>query len=186
VTSDDARAFQDCVAGGGVALFPADTVYGLAAQADDEAAIRRLYEIKGRDAGKPAAVMYFSLERALAARDLGPRTRAAVERLLPGAVTLVLPGGSIRVPRLDGPLAPLSSVTAPVVQSSANPAGGPDPRRLEDVDPGLRARVDLELDGGELPGIPSTVVDLRGYEDGGGHSVLREGAISAAAVAALL
>jgi L-threonylcarbamoyladenylate synthase len=131
--------------------------------------------------------MYFDLGTALAAVDPGPRTRAALERLLPGAVTVVLSGGrGIRVPRLDGPLAPMTAIRTPVLQSSANPSGGPDPRRLTDVDPRIRAAVDAELDGGELPGTPSTVVDLTAYEADGTHAVLREGALGGAELAALL
>jgi L-threonylcarbamoyladenylate synthase len=72
-----------------------------------------------------------------------------------------------------------------VLQSSANPSGGADARRLEDVDPAIRAQVDLELDGGELPGTPSTVVDLTRFEDGGGYEILREGALPADALRAL-
>ena len=72
----------------------------------------------------------------------------------------------------------------PVLQSSANPAGGPDARRLEDVDPRIRQSVDLQLDGGELPGTASTVVDLGDYETSGEYLVLREGAVSAEEVAA--
>jgi L-threonylcarbamoyladenylate synthase len=80
----------------------------------------------------------------------------------------------------------LAGVRWPVLQSSANPAGGPDARRLEDVDDTIRREVDLQLDGGELPGTPSTVVDLAGYEPDGSYRVLREGAVSAAALAAEL
>ena len=120
--------------------------------------------------------MFFDLELALAALpELGERTRAALGRLLPGAVTLVLPNPArryplacgpvperlgLRVPALHGPLAPLAAAKWPVLQSSANPSGGADARRLEDVDARIRAGVDLQLDGGELPGTPSTVVDL--------------------------
>ncbi len=71
----------------------------------------------------------------------------------------------------------------PVLQSSANPSGGPDARRLEDVEERIRRGVDLQLDGGELPGTPSTVVDLTGYEEDRSYEVLREGAVSAADLA---
>jgi L-threonylcarbamoyladenylate synthase len=137
--------------------------------------------------------MFFSRERALGMLDgLGPRTRAAVERLLPGAVTLVLPNPArrfplacgpeperlgVRVPELVGALAPLRAVSRPVLQSSANPSGGRDARRLADVDARLRASVDAALDAGELPGTPSTVVDLTGYE-AGRYELLREGALA--------
>lgn len=197
----DARAFEDCVARGGVALFPSDTVYGLATDPDSESGVRRLYELKRRPA-MPSAVMFFALERALAALpQLGPRTRAALERLMPGPVTLLLPNptrlyplacGSeperlgVRVPALEDELEPLSAVRVPVLQSSANRHGGADPRRLEDVSRELRAAVDLELDGGELPGTASTVVDLSGYEREGTYEVLREGALSGADLRRLL
>ena len=198
----DAEAFAACVAAGGVALFPADTVYGLASSPEHEAAVRRLYEIKGRPPDRPAAVMFFALEDALGAvGELGPRTRDAVERLLPGALTVVLPNPrrlyplacgpaperlGVRVPELTGALEPLRAVRTPVLQSSANPSGGPDARRIEDVEPGVRAAVDVELDAGELPGTPSTVVDLSSYEEGGRFEVLREGAVPAARLAAEL
>jgi SAM-dependent methyltransferase len=65
----------------------------------------------------------------------------------------------------------------PVLQSSANRAGGPDPRRLEDVPALLRAAVDLVVDAGELAGTPSTVIDLRRYEEDGEWSVVRAGAV---------
>jgi L-threonylcarbamoyladenylate synthase len=196
VTADDVERLDRCLAAGGVALFPADTVYGLAADAESSSAVERLYRLKGRSANQPAAVMFFSLARALdAVPELGPRTRAAAERLLPGGVTLVVANPrrryplacgpaperlGLRVPALAGALEPLRAVSRPVLQSSANPAGAPPPRRLDEVDPQLRAGVDAEVDGGELPGTASTVVDLTGYEDRGAYEVLRDGAVSQA------
>lgn len=128
--------------------------------------------------------MYFSLAEALAAHpDVGERTRSALERLLPGPVLVVLPGGEgVRVPALDGPPA---GARVAVLQTSANLSGGPDPRRLEDVPESIRAGADLVIDGGELPGVPSTVVDLSRYE-GGEWEVLREGAVPRAALESLL
>ncbi|MDQ3741278.1 MAG: Sua5/YciO/YrdC/YwlC family protein, partial [Actinomycetota bacterium] len=84
----------------------------------------------------------------------------------------------LRVPALPPPLAALEAATWPVLQSSANHAGGPDARRLEDVPEPIRAAADLVLDGGELPGTPSTVVDLRPYEQSRDWRVIREGAAS--------
>jgi L-threonylcarbamoyladenylate synthase len=125
--------------------------------------------------------MYFSLEAAepeLA--GVGPRTRSALERVLPGPVLAVLPRGrGLRVPRIEGALEPLRAVAEPVVQTSANLTGGPDPRRLADVPEELRAGADIILDGGELPGLASTVVDLRRYESDATWDVLREGALPA-------
>jgi L-threonylcarbamoyladenylate synthase len=196
VTADEVETFERCISVGGVALFPADTVYGLATEPDSRAGVERLYRLKGRAPDKPAAVMFFQLEAALAALpELGERTRAALERLLPAALTLLVPNparryplacgraGSdqerlgLRVPLLEGELEPLGGAGWPVLQSSANRSGGPDARRVEDVDERIRAEVDLVLDAGELPGTPSTVVDLTAYEDDGSWSVIREGAI---------
>jgi L-threonylcarbamoyladenylate synthase len=64
-----------------------------------------------------------------------------------------------------------------VLQSSANRSGGPDARTVGDIDAGVREGVDLVLDAGELPGTPSTVVDLSAYEESGDWTVLREGAV---------
>jgi L-threonylcarbamoyladenylate synthase len=199
VTPEDVATFERCIAVGGVALFPADTVYGLATEPESKEGVYRLYRLKGRSPNRPAAVMFFRLELALATLpELGGRTRTALERLLPGGVTVLLPNPArrfplasgpdpegrlgVRVPRLDGPLAPLAGVTWPVLQSSANRSGAADTRRVEDVEETIRAGVDLILDAGELPGTPSTVVDLSSYEDDGSFAIVREGAVPRAAI----
>jgi L-threonylcarbamoyladenylate synthase len=202
MTPEDVATFERCIGVGGVALFPADTVYGLATEPDSREGVERLYRIKGRRPERPAAVMFFDLDLALEALpDLGDRTRAALGRLLPGAVTLVVPNPAhryplacgpaperlgLRVPSFTGALAPLAAVRWPVLQSSANPAGEPDARRLSEVDARIRAGVDLQLDGGELPGTASTVVDLGSYEETGEFSLLREGAVPAEEIQAAL
>jgi L-threonylcarbamoyladenylate synthase len=202
LTAADAQTFSRCIAVGGIAVFPADTVYGLACEPDSKEAVQRLYLLKRRRPDKPAAVMFFALDLALAALpELGPRTGAALRALLPGGVTLLLPNPARRFPLACGPepetiglrvpawppaLAALAEVQWPVLQSSANEAGGSDARRLADVPESLRRRADLVLDGGELPGTPSTVIDLRGYEGDGSWSIVREGAVPAADVAAAL
>jgi L-threonylcarbamoyladenylate synthase len=191
-------AFERCISVGGVALFPADTVYGLATDPDSREGVERLYRLKGRPPERPAAVMFFQLELALAALpELPPRTREALERLLPGPFTLVLPNPARRYPLACGPeperlglrvpdVPLLADVKWPVLQSSANPSGGADARRVEDVDERIRAGVDLVIDAGELPGTPSTVVDLTAYENGGDYEILREGAVPAARLEPLL
>ena len=202
MTEEDVQTFERCIAVGGVALFPSDTVYGLATDPGSKEGRRRLYALKGRRQDLPAAVMFFALDLALETlAELGPRTRAAAAALLPGPLTLLLPNPArryplacgpdpdrlgLRVPDLTGALAPLAAARWPVLQSSANRSGGADSRRIEYVDERIRAGVDLQLDGGELPGVASTVVDLTGYESGGDHRVVREGAVPAAAVAAAL
>jgi L-threonylcarbamoyladenylate synthase len=184
MTPEEVAAFERCIAGGGVAVFPADTVYGLACDPDDPAAVERMYALKGRRRDKPAATMWFELEPAVVALSEG--SRAVARRLLPGALTLILPEGGLRVPRLEGRLAPLRAVARPVLQTSANLSGGPDPVRLDEVAAGIRAAAGVVLDAGPLPGTPSTVVDLRDFAATGEWRVLREGAVPTDALAQAL
>ena len=190
----DAAAFERCMAVGGVAVFPSDTVYGLACDAQSRVAVERLYGLKRRPLDKPSAVMFFSLELALAALpELGERTREALGRLMPGGVSVLLPnparrfslacGGDpetlgLRVVSLPG----FAGVRWPVLQSSANLAGGPEAVELEEVPLALRRRCDLVIDGGRLPGTASTVIDLRRYESEGTWEIVRAGAVSEATV----
>lgn len=175
------------VAAGGVVVFPADTVYGLACDPEDEAAVRRIYELKGRPEDKPAAVMWF--HRDAVDLEVGDRTRALMDVLLPGPVTLLLPNPARRYPLACGPdpstigvrvpdIPQLAYWRRPIFQTSANLSGGGDARRLEDVPESIRAGADLCIDGGELPGVASTVIDLRRFEDSGEWDVLREGAVA--------
>jgi L-threonylcarbamoyladenylate synthase len=198
VGADAARtAFERCISRGGVTVFPADTLYGLACDPLDAAAAARIGAIKGRERGKPSAVMYFS---PLAMRELldrlGPRAREAVGALLPGPVTLVLPNPERRYPLacgsdpsklgvrlIEGPLAGLMQ---PVLQTSANRSGDAPPAGFERIPARVLERADLAIDGGELGGAPSTVIDLSGIDAGAGWTVLREGALSEEEVGRLL
>jgi L-threonylcarbamoyladenylate synthase len=200
--ASDGSRLEDCVAGGGVAVFPTDTVYGVCCDPEDEHAARRLYELKGRPATRASAVMFFALEPALLTlSELPDAERLALRALLPGPLTVLLanrgghfnaacrsdPGTlGLRVPRLPDPLSALRSITAPVMQSSANISGEPDARRLQDVPARLLDGADLVLDGGELPGIPSTVVDLRDFDSERRWHLLREGALAREEVQELL
>jgi L-threonylcarbamoyladenylate synthase len=205
LTPEDVARLGECLAADGVAVIPTDTVYGLVCNPAREAAMRRVYELKRRPPAKPAAVMFFSLEPAFESlAELGPRTRAALEALLPGPVTVLLPNperrfplacdplgsGSgllgLRVPALPSPLAVLAAARAPVAQSSANLSGGPDPRRLQDVPVELREGADLVLDGGELPGSASTVIDLSEYELTGAWQIVRKGPLQRSTLKRLL
>ncbi len=194
LSAEDAKRFEGCIAAGGVAVFPADTVYGLACDPMRPEAVQRLYALKGRPPDRPAAVMFFGLQAALdALPELGERERAALGALLPGPLTLLLPnrerrypltGGSdilgLRVPLLPERLAALCAVERPIMQSSANLSGGPDTRRLSDVPPALLEGADLTIDGGELPGTASTVLDLRDYERTGRWDIVRAGPVGQA------
>jgi L-threonylcarbamoyladenylate synthase len=198
----DAGRLQECVAGGGVAVFPTDTVYGVCCDAEDERAAARLYQLKGRPPTRPAAVMFFALGPALETiGELADEERRALEALLPGPVTVLLANRSgrfgaacrsdpatlgLRVPNLPDRIAALGAVTLPVMQSSANRSGEPDARTLQEVPPSLLDGADLLLDGGELPGTPSTVIDLRDFHPRRRWHLLREGALPREAVEELL
>ncbi|MGN6187813.1 MAG: L-threonylcarbamoyladenylate synthase [Conexibacter sp.] len=197
---NDAEAFSACIADGGVAVFPADTVYGLACDPENADAVAKLYALKGRPPDKPAAVMWFDRDAALAElTELGPRTRAAMEALTPGGVTLLVPNPRGRFPLAAGPageggalgvripiVPQLQTVPLVVLQSSANHAGGADAREVRAVPEAIRQGADLVLDAGELPGTSSTVIDLQRFEDTGEWSILREGAAAAEEVARTL
>jgi L-threonylcarbamoyladenylate synthase len=183
------HAFERCIVAGDVAVFPADGLYGLACDPTNGAAIARIHALKGREDGKPSAVMYFSLE---AMREivngLTPLVRAMASALLPGPVTLVVDNPEHRYPLACGDdpdrlgirliESPLSGVVTPVFQTSANPSGTPAPSRFDDIAQVILEGVELAIDGGQLGGQPSTVIDLSAVEAGGAWKVLREGALS--------
>jgi len=188
---DDVAAAIAALRAGRLAVVPTDTVYGLAADGESEAAARALYEVKGRDQVQPTAVLFASV-RVLLERvpELPPDAVRAARALLPGPVTLVLPNPprrygwlnaerpdaiGVRVPAVAGPGARVLDALGTLVATSANLPGGPDPRHLVDVPPELLAAVDAVVDGGELPGTPSTVIDLTGHAP----RILREGALPA-------
>jgi L-threonylcarbamoyladenylate synthase len=178
------------VGDGGVAIFPADGLYGLACEPLNAAAVERIQALKRRDARKPSAVLFFS---PLAMRELvstlGPRTRDVLGALLPGPVTLVVHNPErlfanacredperLGVRLIEGPLA---GARPAIFQTSANPSGSPAPSRFEEIADEIVAGADLAIDGGELPGTPSTVVDLSAIESRGEWSILREGGMPA-------
>jgi L-threonylcarbamoyladenylate synthase len=182
---------------GGVVAFPTDTLYALGADATNPNAIERVFGIKGREAGKPLPLFVSGGEMARRYARLTPDAEALVRRYWPGALTLVLErrpgfesaalaGGdtmALRAPDHQVALALVEGLDRPVTGTSANLAGGPDPVTAGDVIEALGDRVDLVLDGGACPrGQPSTIVDCTSSPP----RVLREGAISAAEIAAAL
>jgi L-threonylcarbamoyladenylate synthase len=172
-------------------VMPFDTVYGLAAEPSREESARRLYRLKGRAQKQPTALVAATLDDLLErVPELRGRTASLAERLLPGPLTLVVSNparrmswitGSnpeaigIRVPDLTGPGAEVLSHVGVVIATSANAPGEQDPRRLDEVPAPIREGAAAVLDGGELPGTPSTVIDLTRSEP----RVLREGALTA-------
>jgi L-threonylcarbamoyladenylate synthase len=180
------------IKGGGLAVIPTDTVYGLACTPYREAAVLRLAALKARPPEQPVALVAASVDWLLeCVPELRGRGAVAARALLPGPYTLVLPNPArrfpwltgarpdtigVRVPDVGGPGRELLELVGAVAATSANLHGGPDPRRLEDVPAEILAAA-ATVDGGELPGTPSTVLDLTGPEP----AVLREGAVTAAA-----
>jgi L-threonylcarbamoyladenylate synthase len=168
-------------------VLPFDTVYGLAAEPHHEESTQRLYELKGRAPSRPTALVAASVGALL---ECLPELDECVAELLPAPLTLVVPNPAHRFPWLTGtnpaalgvrvPVLPertraLLEEAGAVVATSANRPGEPDPRRLEDVPEWIRAGAAAVVDGGELPGTPSTVVDLTQAEP----RILRAGAVPA-------
>ncbi|HEY3462713.1 MAG TPA: Sua5/YciO/YrdC/YwlC family protein [Gaiellaceae bacterium] len=152
---------------GRTVILPTDTLYGLCALPGHEDV---LYELKGRDRSKPVALLAADVDALLAA--VPGLDRSVLERYLPGPFTLVFGAVGVRVPELPPGAADVVRAVGVVAATSANLAGGPDPRRIEDVPEEIRAACGAIVDTGELPGVPSTVVDLTGPEP----RVLRQGA----------
>jgi L-threonylcarbamoyladenylate synthase len=183
------HALERVITEGGVAVFPADGLYGLACDPASAEAIARVHKIKNREQGKPSAVMYFSTEAMREIIDsVSPIVRAMLSALLPGPVTLIVDNPEGRYPHANGDTpdrlglrlieGPLDGVVVPVFQTSANRSGDPPPSCIEDVNEQIVSSADLVIDGGQLTGEPSTVVDLTEVEAGGRWKILREGALT--------
>jgi L-threonylcarbamoyladenylate synthase len=173
-------------------VLPTDTVYGLCANAYSEESVRRAYELKGREPLQPSALLAGDVDMLLECLpELRGRVGAILRALLPGPFTLVVPNPAgryrwltgeradtigVRVPELPAPAEAVLSRAGLVMATSANLPGGPDPARLADVPDKILEGCGAVIDAGELPGVPSTVIDLAGDEP----SVLRQGAVSEA------
>jgi L-threonylcarbamoyladenylate synthase len=172
-------------------ILPTDTVYGLCGNPYREEYARRVYRLKGRDEEQPTALLAADLEMLLeCVPELRGRAATIARALLPGPYTLVLPNparrfrwltGSrpetigVRLPELPEPARAVLDRVGAVLATSANAAGGPDPRRVDDIPEAIRGGCAAVVDSGELPGTPSTVLDLTGPEP----RVIREGAVPA-------
>ena len=155
-----------CLRRGGLVIFPTETVYGVAANADDPAAVERIYQIKGRADAKPFTLHVGTVEQA---RRLpvrwSPVAEGLAKRYWPGPLTLVvarLQGGTlgIRVPKHPVAEAFLTEAGVPVIATSANVSGEPAPTTAEEADRALGSQVDCILNAGPTTaGDASTVVD---------------------------
>ena len=182
----------DAIRRGEPVILPTDTVYGLCADAYRSEPTERVYRLKGRPRTKPSALLAADVDTLLECiPELRGRSGSIAHALLPGPLTLILPNPArrfswvtgesydaigVRVPALDGPAAEVLEQAGCVIATSANLPGGPDPRRLDEIPEEIRGGVAAAIDGGELPGTPSTVLDFTGDEP----KVVREGAAPAA------
>jgi len=179
----------EAIRAGRLVVLPTDTVYGLCADPENEAAAAEVGRLKGRSGQQPIALLAHTIERLL---ERVPELEGRLLRaLLPGPYTLILPNPArryawltgerpdtigVRVPELPAAAAEVLDEVGAVLATSANVHGGPDPRRLADVPEAIRSGCGALVDAGELPGTPSTVIDLTGDEP----RILREGAVPAA------
>lgn len=186
--SDDAVA---AIRAGKPVILPTDTVYGLCASPYASAPAERVYRLKGRASRKPTAIVAADMELLLeCVPELRGRTAVLLRALLPGPFTVVVPNPArryrwltgttpdaigVRVPELPEPARAVLAQVGAVLATSANAAGGADPRTVDEVPEDIRAGAAAIVDAGELPGTPSTVVDVTGSEP----RVVREGAVAA-------
>ena len=154
----------------GLIIYPTDTLYGLGADAFSDEAIEKVYEAKKRDLSKPISIAVSDFEMLAAVSPINRFAEEFIEKFLPGPVTVVVParkmlpamltGGTgmigIRIPAHDLALQIIERFDAPITATSANLSGGKDPQIPEEC----TVPRDLFVDGGRLPGTPSTVVDL--------------------------
>ena len=190
-TLDVTDVAVEALLAGRLIVLPTDTVYGLCASPYREEPVRRLYRLKGREELQPTALVGSDLDMLLeCVPELRGRTGTILRALLPGPYTVIAPNPSrrfrwltgarpdtigLRVPLLEGPAADVLDRVSAVAATSANLPGERDPARVDQIPEPIRAGCEIVVDAGELPGVPSTVVDITGAEP----RVLREGPVSA-------
>ncbi len=183
------REASEVLGRGGLAAFPTDTLYALGASALDPSAIERVLTVKGRHHGKPLSVLVGSLEGAAAmAAALPDEVRDLMQAFWPGALTVVVKASpkipalliaaagtvGLRMPGGGVAQALLAAFGGPIIGTSANRAGGPDPADAKSVQKAIGGQIDLVLDGGRVRlGVPSTIIDCSVTP----ARILREGGI---------
>jgi L-threonylcarbamoyladenylate synthase len=184
------EAVTALVAGRPVVL-PFDTVYGLAAEPYRSESVERLYRLKQRPQTQPSALVAADVDYLLECLpELRGRAATIARALLPAPLTLILPNAArrfrwitgenpdaigVRVPEPAGPGSDVLARVGCVVATSANNPGEPDPARVDEIPETIRERAAVVLDGGALPGTPSTVLDVTGDVP----KIVREGAVPA-------
>lgn len=167
---DEIRRAVEVLRRGGLVVYPTDTVYGLGADALCDGTVEKVFEAKGRPISKPISIAVSDVDMLCCVAHVTPDAEEFVERFLPGPFTIVLEsrkilppaltGGTgligVRIPAHDLALLLIQEFDAPITATSANLSGESAPASPEEVD----VPYDLLIDGGVLPGTPSTVVDL--------------------------
>ncbi len=190
ITSDNIRLAAEIIKSGGLVAVPTETVYGLAANGLDEAAVRRIYEVKGRPEEKPLSLMVYGVDAMERYWMHVPHAaRALAERFWPGPLTIVMTakpgipetvraGGetvALRCPDHTLTLELLKACRLPLAAPSANPSGLDSARTPQQVSDYFDGRIDAIIFGGECRlGIESTVIDFSVSPS----RILRRGAIS--------
>ncbi len=174
---------------GGLVCYPTDTVYGIGAAAGDDAAVRRLFAVKGRSPDKALPLLLADPSDAVRVADVTPLARALAGRFWPGALTIVMrkapsyrslalsgaDTAALRVPDHDLVRAIVRALGEPLTGTSANRAGAPAPVSAAEAAVQMGEMVDLIIDGGRARArVESTVVDITQDIP----EVLREGAVS--------
>lgn len=187
----------DVISGGGLAVFPTDTVYGLGAVLFDEAAIRRLFDLKRRETGKGLIAMIADPEDIdLVCATVSDAAGALIDRFWPGPLTLVVQAAKsvprqatvngtlgVRVPANNLVKALIKAVGRPLATTSANLSGHSTPSTADEARAAMGSVPDILIDGGDcILGIESTVVDAQVKPP----ALLREGAVSKQEICAAL
>lgn len=170
----DMGALAKRIKSGEVFVYPTDTVYGIGCDATNEKAVRRIVEIKDRDAGKPLSVAFCDVnqmlgyvsasaaeKREIAGKLPGPYTFIITNKSLPKVVTAGFETVGARVPDYAPILRLIKAAGVPIITTSANISGKPPACSVDEVPESVLKKVDFALDGGKCcSGKPSTVIDL--------------------------
>jgi L-threonylcarbamoyladenylate synthase len=165
----------------GLVVYPTETVYGLGADAFSEDAILKVYEAKNRSLSMPISIAVSDFDMMAAVTQIGRMEEEFINKFLPGPVTVIVKARSylpamltvgtgmigVRYPAHPVAIDLISRFDSPITATSANQSGAKDP-----LTPGeCHIPYDILIDGGILPGTPSTVVDLVN------RRIIREGAL---------
>lgn len=189
--SENIAKAADIIKNGGLVGMPTETVYGLAANALDENAVRSIFEAKGRPQDNPLIVHISDIEMLpMLVREIPQTAKALAERFWGGPLTMIFPkadiipsvtsGGldtvAVRMPQSEAARALIEAAGVPIAAPSANLSGSPSPTTAQHVYDDMNGRIPMIIDGGECScGVESTVICFRN----GGIHVLRPGGVTA-------